>query len=88
MRSRPISFSLYIGYLPYSVNGMWWSCLVIGYMSQQWARKRRPGWFKKVRHPPYMRFLSIWILKFVSFFCSTTTLVRDAHHFKRENREY
>ena len=41
---------LYIGYLPYSVNGMWWSCLVIGLASQQWARRRRPGWFKKVRH--------------------------------------
>ena len=40
---------LYIGYLPYSVNGMWWSCLVIGLASQQWARRRRPGWFKKVR---------------------------------------
>ncbi|THH21358.1 hypothetical protein EW146_g177 [Bondarzewia mesenterica] len=41
---------LYIGYLPYSVNGMWWSCLVLGYMSQQWARKRRPQWFKKYNY--------------------------------------
>jgi len=40
---------LYIGYLPYSVNGQWWSCLVIGLASQWWARKYRPGWFKKVR---------------------------------------
>ncbi|ETW80571.1 oligopeptide transporter [Heterobasidion irregulare TC 32-1] len=41
---------LYIGYLPYSVNGMWWSCLVIGLASQQWARRRRPGWFKKYNY--------------------------------------
>lgn len=38
---------LYIGYLPYSVNGQWWSCVVIGFASQWWARTRRPGWFKK-----------------------------------------
>lgn len=40
---------LYIGYLPYSVNGQWWSCVVIGFASQWWARSRRPKWFKKVR---------------------------------------
>ena len=42
--------SLYIGYLPYSVNGQWWSCLVIGLASQWWARTRRPKWFKKYNY--------------------------------------
>ncbi|KAI1798399.1 OPT oligopeptide transporter, partial [Ganoderma leucocontextum] len=42
--------SLYIGYLPYSVNGQWWSCLVIGVLSQWWARTRRPKWFKKYNY--------------------------------------
>ena len=42
--------SLSIGYLPYSVNGQWWSCLVIGYMSQVWARSHRPKWFKKYNY--------------------------------------
>ncbi|KZV85364.1 OPT superfamily oligopeptide transporter [Exidia glandulosa HHB12029] len=41
---------LYIGYLPYSVNGQWWSCVVIGFASQWWARKYRPGWFKKYNY--------------------------------------
>ncbi|KAA1476039.1 OPT oligopeptide transporter [Dentipellis sp. KUC8613] len=41
---------LYIGYLPYSVNGQWWSCLVIGLASQYWARSRRPKWFKKYNY--------------------------------------
>ncbi|KAI0051926.1 OPT superfamily oligopeptide transporter [Auriscalpium vulgare] len=41
---------LYIGYLPYSVNGQWWSCLVIGFASQYWARSRRPKWFKKYNY--------------------------------------
>ncbi|KZT33595.1 OPT superfamily oligopeptide transporter [Sistotremastrum suecicum HHB10207 ss-3] len=41
---------LYIGWLPFSVNGMWWSCLVIGVTSQWWARTRRPGWFKKYNY--------------------------------------
>ncbi|EIN12728.1 OPT oligopeptide transporter [Punctularia strigosozonata HHB-11173 SS5] len=40
----------YIGYLPYSVNGQWWSCFVIGMASQWWARKYRPGWFKKYNY--------------------------------------
>ncbi|KAI0321162.1 OPT oligopeptide transporter [Amylostereum chailletii] len=40
----------YIGYLPYSVNGQWWSCLVIGFFSQYWARSRRPKWFKKYNY--------------------------------------
>lgn len=40
--------ALYIGYLPFSVNGQWWSCVVIGFASQWWARTRRPAWFKKV----------------------------------------
>ncbi|TBU24331.1 OPT oligopeptide transporter [Dichomitus squalens] len=42
--------ALYIGYLPYSVNGQWWSCLVIGLLSQWWARTRRPKWFKKYNY--------------------------------------
>ncbi|KAM5530628.1 hypothetical protein V8D89_015697 [Ganoderma adspersum] len=42
--------SLYIGYLPYSVNGQWWSCVVIGLLSQWWARTRRPKWFKKYNY--------------------------------------
>ncbi|KZV73279.1 OPT oligopeptide transporter [Peniophora sp. CONT] len=41
---------LYIGYLPYSVNGQWWSCFVIGLGSQWWARKYRPKWFKKYNY--------------------------------------
>ncbi|KAI0266794.1 OPT oligopeptide transporter [Gloeopeniophorella convolvens] len=41
---------LYIGWLPYSVNGQWWSCLVIGWLSQYWARSRRPKWFKKYNY--------------------------------------
>ncbi|EIM86534.1 OPT oligopeptide transporter [Stereum hirsutum FP-91666 SS1] len=40
----------YIGWLPFSVNGMWWSCLVIGFISQKWARERRPKWFKKYNY--------------------------------------
>ncbi|TFK90092.1 OPT oligopeptide transporter [Polyporus arcularius HHB13444] len=42
--------ALYIGYLPYSVNGQWWSCFVIGMASQWWARTRRPRWFKKYNY--------------------------------------
>ncbi|KAI0746554.1 OPT oligopeptide transporter [Daedaleopsis nitida] len=42
--------ALYMGYLPYSVNGQWWSCLVIGLASQWWARTRRPKWFKKYNY--------------------------------------
>ncbi|KAF8491247.1 OPT oligopeptide transporter [Gautieria morchelliformis] len=41
---------LYIGFLPFSVNGQWWSCVIIGVASQWWARTRRPAWFKKARH--------------------------------------
>lgn len=41
---------LYIGYLPYSVNGQWWTCLVLGYAAQVWARSRRPKWFKKYNY--------------------------------------
>nr|XP_019002537.1 uncharacterized protein I203_05020 [Kwoniella mangroviensis CBS 8507]OCF65998.1 hypothetical protein I203_05020 [Kwoniella mangroviensis CBS 8507] len=37
----------YMGWLPYSVNGMWWSGALIGFMSQWWARKYRPRWFVK-----------------------------------------
>ena len=42
--------ALYMGYLPYSVNGQWWSCFVIGLASQWWARTRRPRWFKKYNY--------------------------------------
>ncbi|THH26497.1 hypothetical protein EUX98_g7691 [Antrodiella citrinella] len=38
--------ALYVGWLPYSVNGQWWSCVLIGIASQWWARTRRPRWFK------------------------------------------
>ncbi|CCM00442.1 uncharacterized protein FIBRA_02474 [Fibroporia radiculosa] len=42
--------ALYAGYLPYSVNGQWWSCVVIGFASQWWARTYRPAWFKKYNY--------------------------------------
>ncbi|EKM51095.1 uncharacterized protein PHACADRAFT_263059 [Phanerochaete carnosa HHB-10118-sp] len=42
--------ALYVGYLPYSVNGQWWSCVVIGLASQWWARSRRPAWFRKYNY--------------------------------------
>ncbi|GJE86746.1 OPT oligopeptide transporter [Phanerochaete sordida] len=42
--------ALYVGYLPYSVNGQWWSCVLIGFASQWWARSRRPKWFKKYNY--------------------------------------
>ncbi|PPQ96839.1 hypothetical protein CVT26_006008 [Gymnopilus dilepis] len=42
--------TLYIGFLPYSVNGQWWSCLVIGVFSQWWLRTRRPRWFVKYNY--------------------------------------
>ncbi|KAI5824670.1 OPT superfamily oligopeptide transporter [Schizophyllum commune Tattone D] len=42
--------TLYMGYLPYSVNGQWWSCLVIGFVSQWYMRKRYPGWFVKYNY--------------------------------------
>ena len=42
--------ALYVGYLPYSVNGQWWSCVVIGFATQWWARTRRPAWFKKYNY--------------------------------------
>lgn len=40
----------YVAFLPYSVNGQWWSCVVIGFASQWWARSRRPRWFKKYNY--------------------------------------
>lgn len=40
----------YMGWLPYSVNGMWWSGFVIGMASQWWARTRRPRWFIKYNY--------------------------------------
>ncbi|KAF9047508.1 OPT oligopeptide transporter protein-domain-containing protein [Panaeolus papilionaceus] len=42
--------TLYMGWLPYSVNGQWWSCLVIGVFSQWWLRTRRPRWFIKYNY--------------------------------------
>ncbi|PPQ78625.1 hypothetical protein CVT25_010589 [Psilocybe cyanescens] len=42
--------TLYIGWLPYSVNGQWWPCLVIGVFSQWWLRTRRPRWFVKYNY--------------------------------------
>ncbi|KAJ3784083.1 OPT oligopeptide transporter [Lentinula aff. detonsa] len=41
---------LYIGWLPYSVNGQWWSCVFIGFASQWWIRTRRPRWFVKYNY--------------------------------------
>ncbi|KAF5371806.1 hypothetical protein D9758_003457 [Tetrapyrgos nigripes] len=41
---------LYMGYLPYSVNGQWWSCFVIGMISQWYLRTRRPKWFAKYNY--------------------------------------
>ncbi|KAJ7086088.1 OPT oligopeptide transporter [Mycena belliarum] len=41
---------LYIGYLPYSVNGQWTSCMVIGVYSQWWLRKKHPQWFNKYNY--------------------------------------
>ncbi|KAF7307796.1 OPT oligopeptide transporter [Mycena kentingensis (nom. inval.)] len=41
---------LYIGYLPYSVNGQWWSCMIIGPFSQYYLRKYKPSWFKKYNY--------------------------------------
>ncbi|KAJ7786718.1 hypothetical protein B0H14DRAFT_3163754 [Mycena olivaceomarginata] len=43
---------LYIGWLPYSVNGQWTSCMIIGVYSQWWLRTRRPKWFAKVSSFP------------------------------------
>ena len=42
--------ALYVGYLPYSVNGQWWSCVVLGLATQWWARRRRPAWFRKYNY--------------------------------------
>ncbi|KAL0948807.1 hypothetical protein HGRIS_008935 [Hohenbuehelia grisea] len=42
--------TLYMGWLPYSVNGQWWSCVVIGFASQWWLRTRRPRWFVKYNY--------------------------------------
>ncbi|KAJ7678482.1 OPT oligopeptide transporter [Mycena rosella] len=41
---------LYIGYLPYSVNGQWTSCMIIGVYSQWYLRKKRPQWFNKYNY--------------------------------------
>ncbi|KAG9219680.1 hypothetical protein CCMSSC00406_0005998 [Pleurotus cornucopiae] len=42
--------ALYIGWLPYSVNGQWWSCVVVGFVSQWWLRTRKPRWFIKYNY--------------------------------------
>ncbi|KAF7316771.1 OPT oligopeptide transporter [Mycena chlorophos] len=41
---------LHIGFLPYSVNGQWTSCMIIGTLSQWWWRTRRPASFKKYNY--------------------------------------
>ncbi|KAJ7771898.1 OPT superfamily oligopeptide transporter [Mycena olivaceomarginata] len=41
---------LYIGWLPYSVNGQWTSCMITGVYSQWWLRTRRPKWFAKYNY--------------------------------------
>ncbi|KAF9232970.1 OPT oligopeptide transporter protein-domain-containing protein [Melanogaster broomeanus] len=40
----------YLGWLPYSVNGMWWPGFVIGLFTQWWVRTRRPRWYKKYNY--------------------------------------
>ncbi|EGN93492.1 hypothetical protein SERLA73DRAFT_64004, partial [Serpula lacrymans var. lacrymans S7.3] len=37
----------YMGWLPYSVNGMWWPGFIIGLSTQWWVRTRRPRWYNK-----------------------------------------
>lgn len=37
----------YCGWLPYSVNGMWWPGFLIGLWSQWYMRTRKPRWFNK-----------------------------------------
>ncbi|KAJ7650709.1 OPT oligopeptide transporter protein-domain-containing protein [Roridomyces roridus] len=58
-KSRPAKFLkylnlpiilLYIGWLPYSVNGQWTSCMIIGIYSQWWLRTRKPRWFNKYNY--------------------------------------
>ncbi|KAJ3901475.1 OPT oligopeptide transporter [Lentinula edodes] len=41
---------LYMGWLPFSVNGQWWSCVIIGFASQWWIRTRRARWFVKYNY--------------------------------------
>ncbi|KZT55680.1 OPT superfamily oligopeptide transporter [Calocera cornea HHB12733] len=40
----------YLGWLPYSVNGMWWTSLIIGLGTQWWVRTRYPRWYKKYNY--------------------------------------
>ncbi|KAF8841168.1 OPT superfamily oligopeptide transporter [Paxillus ammoniavirescens] len=40
----------YLGWLPYSVNGMWWPGFLIGLFTQWWVRTRRPNWYKKYNY--------------------------------------
>ncbi|CAK5277553.1 unnamed protein product [Mycena citricolor] len=47
---NPTIITLYIGYLPYSVNGQWTSCMIIGTWSQWYMRTRRPKWFAKYNY--------------------------------------
>ncbi|KAH7915991.1 OPT oligopeptide transporter protein-domain-containing protein [Hygrophoropsis aurantiaca] len=47
--NMPIIFT-YMGWLPYSVNGMWWPGFVIGLFTQWWVRTRRPKWYKKYNY--------------------------------------
>ncbi|KAH7889787.1 OPT oligopeptide transporter protein-domain-containing protein [Phlebopus sp. FC_14] len=45
----PIIFT-YLGWLPYSVNGMWWPGFLIGLFTQWWVRTRRPKWYNKYNY--------------------------------------
>ncbi|KIJ69505.1 hypothetical protein HYDPIDRAFT_24340 [Hydnomerulius pinastri MD-312] len=45
----PVIFT-YMGWLPYSVNGMWWPGMVVGLTTQWWVRTRKPRWYKKYNY--------------------------------------
>ncbi|EIW85265.1 OPT oligopeptide transporter, partial [Coniophora puteana RWD-64-598 SS2] len=47
--NMPIIFT-YMGWLPYSVNGMWWPGFLIGLFTQWWVRTRKPHWYRKYNY--------------------------------------
>lgn len=47
--NMPIIFT-YLGWLPFSVNGMWWPGLFIGLYTQWWVRTRKPRWYIKYNY--------------------------------------
>ncbi|KAG2061444.1 OPT superfamily oligopeptide transporter [Suillus hirtellus] len=47
--NMPIIFT-YLGWLPYSVNGMWWPGFIIGLYTQWWVRTRKPRWYIKYNY--------------------------------------